>query len=115
MENTITEKTIDEGKSMGAIAYITVIGLIIAFVQNNEKKNLFTAFHIRQSLGIAVTGFALGIIGVIPILGWIIIIFGSIGLLVLWVIGLMNALNGKMQPVPVLGAKYNEWFAGISK
>lgn len=114
MESQVTEKTIDEGKNMAAIAYITIIGLIIAYVQNNEKKNAFTAYHIRQSLGIAVTGFALGIIGVIPILGWLIIIFGSIGLLVLWVMGLMNALNGKIAPVPLLGEKFNQWFGGVS-
>lgn len=114
MENTITEKTIEDGKNIAAIAYITLIGLIIAFVQNNEKKNAFAVYHIRQSLGIIVTGFALGVVGIIPVLGWLVLIFGSMGLVVLWVIGLMNALNGKMAPVPVLGKKYNQWFAGVN-
>lgn len=112
MENTQNE-TITEGKNMATIAYITIIGLIIAFVQNNEKKNAFAFFHIRQSLGIFVTGLALGIIGMIPILGWIINILGIFVLIYMWIVGLINAINGKEKTVPLLGDKYEEWFKGI--
>lgn len=112
MKNTQNE-TITEGKNMATIAYITIIGLIIAFVQNNEKKNAFAFFHIRQSLGIFVTGLALGIIGMIPILGWIINILGIFVLIYMWIVGLINAINGKEKTVPLLGDKYEEWFKGI--
>lgn len=105
--------TVEEGKTIAIIAYITIFGLLIAFIMNNDKKNSFAAYHIRQSLGLAVTGLALGVIGMIPILGWLISIFGSIFILVLWVMGLISALNGTTKPVPVLGEKYQEWFKGI--
>lgn len=105
--------TVDEGKTIAIIAYITIIGLIIAFVMNNDKKNTFAAFHIRQCLGIALTGLALGIINVIPILGWLISIFGSLFILVLWIMGLVSALNGQEKPVPLLGEKYQEWLSSI--
>lgn len=105
--------TVDEGKTIAIIAYITIIGLIIAFVMNNDKKNTFAAFHIRQCLGIALTGLALGIINVIPILGWLISIFGSLFILVLWIMGLVSALNGQTKPVPLLGEKYQEWLSSI--
>ena len=49
----------------------------------------------------------------IPILGWIINILGIIVLLYMWVMGLMNAINGKESPVPFLGEKYKEWFKNI--
>lgn len=104
---------VEEGKTTAIIAYITVIGLIIAFIMNNDKKNTFAAYHIRQSLGIGLTGLALSVISVIPILGWIISVFGTIFILVLWVMGLINALNGQEKPVPLLGEKYQEWFKGI--
>ncbi|AFL81562.1 putative membrane protein [Aequorivita sublithincola DSM 14238] len=105
--------TVEDGKTIGIIAYITIVGLIIAFVMNNEKKNSFAAYHIRQSLGLGITGLALSIINVIPILGWIVSILGSIFLIVLWVIGLMGAINGGEKPVPILGEKYQEWLKGI--
>lgn len=114
MENTEkTTSTVAEGKNIATIAYITFIGLIIAFVQNNEKKNAFAFFHIRQSLGLCATGFALGIIGMIPILGWIVYILGIFVLIYMWIMGLMNAINGKEKTIPFLGNKYEEWFKGI--
>jgi uncharacterized membrane protein len=114
METTTKNSNVNnEGKNIAIIAYITVIGLIIAFVMNNEKKEPFASFHIKQSLGLALTGLALGAIGMIPILGWIINILGIFVLLYMWVIGIMNAINGKENVVPLLGNKYAEWLKNI--
>lgn len=102
-----------EEKNIAIISYITLIGLIIAFVMNNDKKAAFPTYHIKQSLGLAVTGLALGIIGMVPILGWIVSFLGSLGLLYLWIMGLLNAINQKEKPVPWLGKKYEEWFKNL--
>ncbi|MCF6350681.1 MAG: hypothetical protein L3J23_06570 [Flavobacteriaceae bacterium] len=107
------EITTNDGKTIAIISYITIIGLIIAFIMNNEKKNAFASYHIRQSLGIAATALALTVIGIIPILGWIISFFGFFFIFVLWIIGLINALNSKEKPLPVLGKKYEEWFKDV--
>ncbi|WP_339839138.1 hypothetical protein [uncultured Maribacter sp.] len=98
-----------EGKKIATIAYITFIGLIIAFVMNKDKEDSFATYHIKQSLGLAITGLALLVIGMIPFLGWIINILGIFVLLYMWVIGFMNAINEKESPVPFLGEKYKEW------
>lgn len=108
-----SQSAINEGKGIAVIAYLTLIGLIVAFVMNNDRKNSFAAFHIRQMLGLSVTGMALMIINVIPILGWLVSILGSVIMLVLWIIGLINAANGKEEPIPVLGEHYKKWFKGI--
>lgn len=108
-----TEENSKEGKTNAVLAYITIIGLIIAFVLNNEKKNTFASFHIKQSLGIAVTGLVLGLIGLIPIIGWIINILGFFVLVYMWIMGLMNAVNEKQKVVPILGEKYLEWFKNM--
>ncbi len=107
------EANVKEGKTIALIAYITVIGLIIAFVMNNDKKNAFASYHIKQSLGLALTGFALGVIGMVPILGWIIDLLGIFVLLFMWIMGLINAINGRDKPVPILGSKYSEWFKNL--
>ncbi len=108
-----SNKTTTEGKTIAIIAYITIIGLIIAFVMNNEKKNAFASYHIRQSLDLALTALTLSMIGIIPILGWIISFFGFFFVLVLWIIGLLNALNSKEKPLPLFGEKFKEWFKDI--
>ncbi|NCO64428.1 MAG: hypothetical protein GW839_00025 [Flavobacteriales bacterium] len=107
------EAIVKDGKMIATITYITIIGLIIAFVMNNEKKNAFASYHIKQSLGLALTGLALGVIGMIPILGWIINIFGIFVLLYMWIMGLVNAINGQEKAVPILGNKYIEWFKNL--
>ena len=114
---TVTKQettTIDEeAKKIAIIAYITIIGLIIAFVMNNDKKLDFANYHVRQSVGLCATGVALGVIGLVPILGWIINIIGIFVLLYMWVMALINAINEKKKPAPLLGKKYESWFKGI--
>jgi len=111
LDKTLAQPT--ESKNIAVIAYITIIGLIIAYVMNNDKKEAFASYHIKQSTGLALTGLVLGIIGMIPILGWIINILGIFVLLYMWIMGLMNAINGKEIPVPILGEKYKEWFKNL--
>lgn len=31
----------------------------------------------------------------------------------MWIKGLMNAINGKMEVVPILGEKFAEWFKNL--
>ncbi len=60
-ERTIEKETIvknEDAKKIAIIAYITIIGLIIAYVMNNDKKLPFASYHIRQSLGLGVTALA---------------------------------------------------------
>lgn len=108
-----TGNTVEEEKTIAIIAYITIIGLIIAFIMNNDKKNSFASYHIRQCVGLALTGLALSVINVIPILGWIVSLFGGIFMFILWVMGLISAISGEEKPVPLLGEKYQEWLAGL--
>ena len=112
MEN----KTVEEGKTIAIISYITVIGLIIAFVMNNDKKNDFASFHIRQSLGIIALSFVvfifffvLAFIVSIPFLSTIV----NLLIVVLWVLGFIGAIQGEKKKVPVVGDQFQEWFKGI--
>lgn len=114
--NLGTDETVavnEEAKKIAVISYVTLIGLVIAFVMNNEKKLPFASYHLRQSLGLCATGLALGVIGIVPILGWVINIIGIFVLLYMWIMGLMHAINQKEKPVPFLGEKYEAWFKSI--
>lgn len=110
---TDNQATTTDDKTIAIVAYLTLIGLVIAFVMNQEKKDELATFHIKQSLGLTVCGLAIFVVGMVPILGWIASFAGSIFLLYLWVMGLINAINGKFKEVPVLGERFNNWFRNI--
>lgn len=109
----VDEATIEDGRVIAILAYITVVGFIIAIVLNNDKKNPFAFFHIRQSLGIWLLGLVIGVVAVIPFLGWIVALVGWVLIVVLWVIGLINAIGGKMKPVPIFGNLFEDLFKSI--
>ncbi len=95
------------------ISYLTLIGLIIAFVVNNDKKQPFARYHIRQALGLNITGLALSLVNVIPILGWVVSIVGMFILLYMNIMGIINAVNRREKPLPILGKQYEEWFKSV--
>lgn len=106
------ETTTDNGKTVAIIAYITLVGWIIALIMNNGNKTALGSFHIRQSLGIMCVGVILAFIsGIIGI--WILSTIINLSLLVFWLLGLISAVQGEMKPVPVLGEQFQEWFKGI--
>lgn len=113
MSEQTTTNTVSEGKTIAIVSYITLIGLIIAFIMNNDKKNSFASYHIRQSLGLGIFAIALMILSLIPYIGWIIYIVGVLLLLVLWILGLINAANGEEKPLPIVGTQFQEWFKNI--
>lgn len=99
-------------KTRGIVAYITLIGWVIALVTNNPKDEQ-TSYHLRQMLGIMILSFAGSMVGIIPFLGIIVVPIVMIASLVLWVIGLISAIEGSKKPVPFLGEHFQEWFKGL--
>jgi uncharacterized membrane protein len=101
-----------EDRTVAIVSYLTIIGFIAAIVIHMNNKTRVGTFHLRQTLGLVVTGVAAGVCSVVPILGWIVWIVVTLGLVVLWLLGLLSALRGDMRPVPILGEHYQKWFAG---
>lgn len=108
-----TASSIEGGKNMAIIAYITIFGLLAAFIMNNDIKNSFTTYHIRQSLGLGALGLSFVILNLIPFIGWIVTLILTPILIVFWVLGLLNAINGKEKPIPVVGEYFQEWFKNL--
>lgn len=102
----------DQGKTVAIISYITLIGWIIALIMNNGNKTALGSFHVRQALGIMCVGVVLTIVsGFLDI--WILSAIVNLAVLVLWILGLVGAVQGEMKPVPVLGEQFQEWFKGV--
>lgn len=79
-------------KTTSIVAYITLIGLIIALCAGDKEG---AKFHLNQALVI----WLFGLLSVIPCLGqiWAIFIF------VCWIMGLIAAINQEEKPVPLIG------------
>ncbi len=105
-------KTVNDGKTIAIISYITVIGLLIAFIMNSSKRNSFASFHIRQMLGISILGFINWYIVKAYINSWVASIIGLF-LLVLLILGLISAIQGEKKSVPFIGDYFQDWFKGI--
>jgi len=88
-----------EGKPYAILAYLWILCLIPLIL---KKDNKFVLFHARQGLVVFVVELALGIIGIIPILGWIIAFFGTVLFSVLSLIGIVQVLTGKYWKMPVV-------------
>ncbi|MFN8355823.1 MAG: hypothetical protein U0Y10_15305 [Spirosomataceae bacterium] len=103
----------DNGKTVAIISYLTLVGLIIAFVLYSSNKTALGAFHLRQTLLLYISGIVIAFVNIIPILGQIVWFVSIIALFIFWLMGLISALNGEMKPIPVIGEKAQELFSGI--
>ena len=88
----------------GALAYVTIIPAIIFLIVEPFNKNPYVRFHSWQSIFLGIAAFAVNIVlGVIPVIGWVIIPFVNLVLLVIWVYVLIKALNGQRFKFPLIG------------
>ncbi len=86
----------------GALAYVTIIPAIIFLVMAPYNTKPFVKFHAFQSIGLAIVWFCLGIIFIVPILGWIIGALGLLALLVVWILSIVKASQGSYFKLPVI-------------
>lgn len=108
--NSVQSTSSNEGKTVAIISYLTLIGLIAAIIMNNKEKTSLGQFHIRQSIGITVTGIALGLLRFIPGIGGIIMSVVGVILLIALILGLIAAFSGEKKALPFIGEKYQQWF-----
>lgn len=101
-----------QGKTAAIVAYLTLIGTIIAFFMNQEDKNTFASFHIRQALGINIGFYLLGAF-VSMFDSWLISSSFYVFIFVIWFYGIITAVREQQKPVPLFGHFFQEWFAFI--
>jgi len=99
----MASKEVENGKVCAFLAYL-LIGIIWYFADEKMKKNSFAKFHVKQGLALLVAWVILWVIEMILPWGlrWIAMLLW-LGLLVLAILGIINALNGKEQELPVIG------------
>ncbi len=104
--------TSDNGKTWAIVSYLHIIGAIIAIVMNNEKKDPFVSFHVRQALGLTLLSMLLGTL-VSGFDSWL--VSGPFYLLfiLLWLYAFIGALQGQKNLIPVLGPFFQNLFKSL--
>lgn len=93
-----------EKKETGKNTAMAVVAYILFFVPllTDAKDDPFVKYHVKQGLVLFLTAIVLGFISLIPFIflfSWIL----YIGLFILFIIGVLNAINGKQKPLPLIG------------
>ncbi|NLO21452.1 MAG: hypothetical protein GX119_05570 [Syntrophomonadaceae bacterium] len=96
---TFSSEDIEGNKVMAGLAYIIFFLPLVAC-----PNSPFGRYHANQGLLLLLLGLGGSIVlSIIPIIGWMLLPFFALGVFILAVIGLINGLNGKGKPLPIIG------------
>lgn len=89
---------VEQNKTIAAIAYILFFLPLLA-----ARNSRFAMYHANQGLLLLLALVAGNIVlGFIPIIGWILLPILNLVAFVYLILGVMNAVNGRMQPLPFM-------------
>ena len=114
----------DNGKFAGIVSYFSIIGLLIAYfaIYQNNKTRL-ASYQLRQTLLFHIISmvlrFGLGVIltavwfstGMFSVYSLMRILY--LGLFIIWIIGLIGAINGEEKEIPLIGDWAQSMFSSI--
>jgi uncharacterized membrane protein len=105
-----TTRDAEQNKGMAIIAYIL---FFVPLLTGDHKKSPFVKFHTNQGTVLFLTWIAWWLVSLIVsfiLRGWFLgLIFSLVGfavwvgVIVLLVLGIINAVNGRMNPLPLIG------------
>jgi len=107
-----------DNKTLSIISYITLIGWLVAYFIGKDKADTLLKYHLRQSLGLAIVSIIFNIAftiiaSIVPALSFL----GFVGyaFIILWIMGIINAANGALKPVPLIGKWFEDKSSFVSK
>ncbi len=110
---------VEEGRTFAILSYaLSLIGLPFFLVPLIMRNNEFSLYHAKQCLLLWLGGIVVSVVGV-PLMavciGLILVPVAGLFLLVLDIMGLVNAIKGEQKPVPLIGKYADDWFKGLKK
>lgn len=103
---TDTPVTVEKNTLMAILSYVSILVIIPILTARDDA---FVKFHIQQGLVTFSLSVALWVIGTTFFFIWWAVNIVNLGVLVLAIIGIVNAINGKEQELPIVG-KYGKYF-----
>lgn len=101
MEN---KKSKPQGQDNTIMAVLSYIGPLVIVSYLTSKDNSFVRFHIKQGAVLFVIELILWVLGMMIWIMWPLIQIVNIAIIVLSVIGIMNAASRKEKPLPLVGS-----------
>lgn len=90
------------------MAVLAYIGFLVIVSYISAKDDAFVKFHIKQGLVLFSIEVIVWLLGTAMTSWWVFLNIINIGLLVLSIVGIVNAAKGKQKELPIVGdfAKY---------
>ncbi|MGI6404012.1 MAG: DUF4870 domain-containing protein [Oscillospiraceae bacterium] len=96
---TYTPEDIEKNKTMAGLAYLLFFLPLLTCPESKYAK-----FHANQSLVLLIAAIAGNVIlGIIPVIGWLLLPIFGIGVFILGIMGLINGFGGKAKRLPLIG------------
>ena len=87
-------------KAMSILAYFWILFFLPLVVCPNSA---FGRYHANQGLVLLLFSMACNMMWIIPVLGWIIAAVGGLFAFACLILGVINAAQGRMSPLPLIG------------
>lgn len=100
------ENSNQKNKLMAVLSYI---GILVIIPYLTSKDNPFVKFHIKQGLVLFVIEIAMWFLGMVFQPLWMLISLVNLAVLVLAIIGIVNAAQGLEKELPFVGS-YSRYF-----
>lgn len=115
----ISQQEMEAGKVFAILCYaLGFLGIPFFILPLVMRDNDFSLFHAKQVLILwllGIAGYIVGIVLLVICIGPFIMLGVGILSLVLAIMGLINAINGRAKPLPIIGGYAEKWFAGVKK
>jgi|SRR5690554_2459950 len=105
----MSAENLKQSRNYAILSYMTILGMFVAIILNKDK-NEYVNFHIRQSLGTHII-FLLAVVCILTSLILALIVYFLF--IVLWVFGVIAAMQNSTKPIPLLGEKFQKLFSKI--
>jgi uncharacterized membrane protein len=93
-------KDVEQNKVLAAVGYLGILFLVPMLA---APKSPYAQFHAKQGMVLFIAAIILSVVLAIPVLGWVIGGLGEVFILILMIMGIINAVNGQEKPLPVIG------------
>jgi uncharacterized membrane protein len=103
-QNRVGENKSNQAKEKNTGMAIVAYVLFFIPLLTEAKNDPYVKYHVKQGLVLFISAVITGIIGYVPILGWILAPLLNIAILILFIIGVMNAVRGVEKPLPLIGS-----------
>jgi uncharacterized membrane protein len=98
---------VKNGKAPAVLSYF-IVGILWWLLDEKVKKNAFVKFHVKQALVLLIASVAVSVAGwiliFIPIIGWVAFAVLRVGIIVLWIMGIVKAAQGVKKELPLIGS-----------